>query len=143
MTRARLVVAVAVLAALVYGPIDLRNVWRDVRNAHAQSRTARIQLPAASDGIEEPGAVERAAAVIPAGATYAVVTGPAARVRGRQSLDYVKFWAAFRLLPRRQAGRPEDAQWLLGYGADLGRLGLRLGRVVDLGGGVTVARVER
>lgn len=139
----RLVTGAAVLAAIVYAPIDLLHVWRDVRNAHAQPRAARVDLPAASVGVEEPAAVARAAAVIPAAATYGVVTGPAARVRGPQSLDYVKFWAAFTLLPRRQTARPEDAQWLLGYGADLRSLSLRVGRVVDLGGGVTVARVKR
>lgn len=139
----RLVAGAALVAALVYAPIDLLHVWRDVRNAHAEPRAVRARLPAESVGIEEPAAVQRAAEVIPRTATYAVVTGPAGRVRGAQAFDYVKFWAAYTLLPRRQAPRPAAAQWLLGYGADLSSAGVPVDRVVDLGGGVSVARVAR
>lgn len=135
MTPPRLIAAAALVAALVYAPLDLRHVWRDVRNAHAQSRTERLLTPARSVGIEHPDAVERAAAVIPRNATYAVVTGP-----GAQAPTWVPFWAAYTLLPRRGTN-PQDAQWILGYGADT--TPVPIGRRVELGDGVWVAKVVR
>lgn len=135
---ARAVAGVAVLAALVYAPIDLLHVERDVRNAHAQPRGERLLAPAASVGIEDPLAVERAAAVIPRSATYAVVSAV-----GVQAATWVPFWAAYTLLPRRQAARPQDAQWILGYRTAPRATGLRLGRATPLGEGVWAARVLR
>lgn len=141
------VVRIAAFAALAfafgYAPVDGLHIWRDVRNAYSVSRARRADTPALSVGLQSAREVERAAHVIPPTARFAVLVGPAAALRGSQSRDYVKFWALFTLLPRRAVPHARDADWVVLYGIRSGAAGVRLGRVVDLGGGVEVAEVRR
>lgn len=131
----------ALLAALVYLPRDALSLWRNARNGQATPRAARELAPALNVGILDPAAMIAAARVIPVNDTYYAVGGPGAPERTADAVSYVGPWATFTLLPRRQTPRIDEAQWVIGYGANPAGLGVRLGTRQSLGPGVWVAKV--
>lgn len=134
-------VAVAAAAAtLAYVPRDLRDVWRDVRNASAQTRLERQLAPARVVGLQETSIFLVARDVIPARSTYYVAVGEAA---GRSAFDWVRPFATYWLLPRRRTDELGEAAWILAYGADLKALGLPYARVITIGPGLALAEVQR
>ncbi len=139
----RLVVLLALASAAAFAPKDALQVWRDIRNARATPRAERALAPAHQVGIGAALQIAEAAAVIPADAVYVLLTGPGARLRDPRSADYVKSWAAFRLLPRRRADTVANATWVLAYGDALRIPGVRYRRIVDIGDGVRAGEVLR
>lgn len=84
----------------------------------------------------------RARELIPADASYAVVTGPNVAASNPVAPDAVVPFTAYWLLPRVRVD-PNDAAWVVSYGADLKALGLRYARVVTVSPGIAIAEVKR
>lgn len=63
--------------------------------------------------------------LLPSSARYAVLTGPEVRVSTPVTLVSVPTYSRFWLLPRREVPL-RDAGWLLCFGCDESRLGVRL-----------------
>jgi hypothetical protein len=79
--------------------------------------------------------------LIPPNDAYAVVTGPGISVSSPTTYQAVAPFAGYYLAPRPQVLDPRRARWVVSYGGDLGGLGVRIGRVVDVEQGVQIAEV--
>ena len=134
---ARGVALAAAAVALWYVPGELRDTWREGRNARSQSELDRRLLPARVVGLDDTQIFEHARVSIPAGATYYVHVG-----RGG-ALDWVRPFATYWLLPRRRTDELGEAEWILAYGTDPRALGLRYSRVSPIGPGSALAEVRR
>jgi hypothetical protein len=85
-------------------------------------------------------ALVRAAAAIPAGATYTVVVGDDPPVeRPAEVRVAFRFW----LQPRRFTRGVEGAEWVIAYHRSSERLGVRYSSETGLAPGVNVVRVRR
>ena len=134
---------VAVLAACAWQlPQTFRQLRLDVGTARHWSDAERQASPARYLGVPEH-VLPRAAALIPATATFEVVTGPDVEADAPFALAGIRSLAASSLLPRRLTGDPATADWVLSYGGDLAGLGLRFRRRVTLAPGVVLAEVAR
>jgi hypothetical protein len=143
LTIGEIAILVALVAAIAYVPHDARSVWRNWRNGSATPHAQRELAPAYDVGILAPTLITSAARFIPLNDTYYAVGGPNAPERSTDSISYVGLWATFSLLPRRETPRPDQADWILSYGADLKSLGLSYTRIIRLGPGVELARVKK
>jgi hypothetical protein len=133
-----------VLLGLVVAMLAWRVVpafrWVDDETGPIGSLIDRELSPARSVDID-PRPIERAAEVIPREATYAVLIGedyPFTHAISRQTLPA---WAEYRLLPRRRVDTATAAEWVISYAADLAPHSVFPTRTIDLGLGVTLARV--
>ena len=137
-----LVLAVAVGVAAARVPDAFRAAdARSEENARL-SRLDRALVPARAVDIDVDTLLA-ARRVIPPSATYAVVAGKRVDVSTPVTLVALPQFLGYWLLPRRQATNPRAAGWILSYGGDLGALGLRYRRVVELKPGISFAEVQR
>jgi hypothetical protein len=134
---------VATLLALVALLVAVRQLPRSIRTAHARveansgfSSLQRELAPARWWGMNER-LLLRAEQVLPRDAVYSVAVG-----RQQASLGAPLFYAYW-LLPRRRTKDVSRAEWIVLWGADRSRLGVKTDVVADLGGGAEVLRVRR
>ena len=135
--------AAAAVVALWHAPGELRNVWREARNASAESELERRLVPARVVGLDRLEIFLAARRLIPPDATYYVEPGERAPVSSPNALDWVRPFATYWLLPRRRTDELGEAQWILSYGGDLQALGLDYARVVGVDDGFALAEVRR
>ena len=131
-TRAVVFAAFAIAAIATFTRIP--HLLRAAKPEHV-SASKRAFAPATHYGLDTR-LLESAARDIPAGATYAVVSGGAVpsrfvRIAEKTLLDY---W----LLPRRRTD-VRSSEWIVSIGGNLQSLGLRYERVVRVGGGMELA----
>jgi hypothetical protein len=81
--------------------------------------------------------VLRAAEILPRDAVYSFAGGRRARASG------APLFYAYWLLPRRHTADPAVADWIVSWGGDPSRLGVKADVVADLGGGARILRVRR
>ena len=136
------VVAACAVAALASLPTQLRHAHSDIQVGTTRSRQARFGQPAQTVGLTDLRIFETAARIIPRDAVYAVVIGPRAKISDRAVLSWVRPYARYALLPRRLVGDRRRAQWIVSYGGDLTHLGLHYSRVVQVGRGLSIARID-
>jgi hypothetical protein len=136
------VVAACGLAALSYLPAQLRHVHSDIQVGTTRSRADRLEQPARTVGLSGLALFEAADRIIPRNDDYVVVVGPASGTSDRAVLSWVRPYARYTLLPRKLVGDRHKARWVISYGGDLTNLGLRYGRVVRVGRGLSLARID-
>jgi hypothetical protein len=135
-----------VLLALVVATVAWRVVpafsWvsDQIGSIHA-SRLAKEVAPARSVDID-PRPIERAAEEIPPDATFAILVGQDYPFTHEISGLTLPAWAAYRLLPRRRVTDAASADWVISYGVDLAPHSVFPVRTIDLGLGVTLAKVR-
>jgi hypothetical protein len=100
-------------------------------------RTAldRELAPAQAYSVHETLATD-AADLIPRDAVFYVAVG------GPATDAFAPFYAYW-LLPRRHTDTPQNAQWIVDYGADPGQLAVATDVVKDLGGGAEILKVRK
>jgi hypothetical protein len=138
------VAAVAVIALVVVwkAPSAISSVNDQARELRSLPKSQRALLPARSADVDTRVFVE-ARNLIPPDATYAVITGPKISVSTPNTLAAVAPFSRYYLLPRRQLQYPQQAQWVLSFGGDLDKLGLRYARRIPVLTGVELAEVSR
>lgn len=136
------VAVVALTAAVVVwqAPSAIRHANDQARTLKAMPKAERALLGARSADVDTRVFVE-ARHLIPPGATYAVITGPKVSVSTPSTYPAIAPFSRYYLLPRRQVQYPQQAQWVLSFGGDLDRLGLRYARRVPVLDGVELAEV--
>jgi len=137
------VASAAAAVTLWHVPSELREVWRDVRNASTQTRLERQLLPARVVGLRETRIFLVAAEVIPRGSTYYVASADTGPTTEAGALVWVRPFATYWLLPRRRTDELGEADWVVSYGGDLDSLGLRYRRVIRSGAEFALAEVAR
>jgi hypothetical protein len=142
----RLLAGIALVALLGVCAWQLPDTFRDLRlevgTARHWNDAERLGAPARYLGVPEQ-VLPRAEQLIPPTATFEVITGPDVEADSPLALAGIRSLAASTLLPRRQTGDPATADWVLSYGGDLDRLGLRFRRQETLAPGVILAEVRR
>lgn len=133
---AALLVAVALLAAVKQLPRSLSSEQAQVETNAGLSNLDRELAPAHAFDVHESLAV-RAADVMPRDAVFYVATGA-----GAGSVAAPSFYAYW-LLPRRRTTELGSAGWIVNFGADATKLGVKFDVVADLGGGAQVLKVHR
>jgi hypothetical protein len=133
---AALLAVVALLAAAKQLPSSLRATQSRVKANAGLSSVQRELAPAREWGINEE-LVLRAAEILPQDAVFTTVGGRLARSTG------APFFYAYWLLPRRHTADLSASDWIVSWGADPSRLGVRVDVVADLGGGAEILRVKR
>jgi hypothetical protein len=137
----------AVLLALVVATVAWRVVpafrWVDEQTdaTRGLSRLGRELAPARSVDID-PRPIERAAELIRPDETFAILVGTDYPFTHEISGLTLPAWAAYRLLPRRNVTNAAEADWVISYDADLAPHSVFPTRTIDLGLGVTLARVR-
>ncbi len=121
--------AVALILFVVL--IELAELAPGLRRLNEQADKARA-VPLADRPLAGARSVDidrtflhQAKALIPANATFAVVTGPQVQVSTPLTLQALPAYAQFWLLPRRKTDLA-TAQWLLCFGCDPAKFGPRL-----------------
>ena len=137
------VIAVCAAAALWSLPDVLRPLRSDIEIGTSRPRAAREAQPALTVGLTNLALFEAAEKLIPPGSRYRIVTGPGTGVGDPQVLRWVRPYARYSLLPRRLVGVRGDPEWIVSFGGDLDLLGLRYERIVPVGRGLRIAKVER
>jgi hypothetical protein len=134
---------VVVLAAVAtwQGVTEARHLRSDIEAGTGRDRAYRELQPARTVGLHHPESFLVAERVIPHDDSFFVVTGNRGTGTDARALRWARPFARYRLFPRRLAGSPQDADWILSYGGDLGALGLRFDRVVSAGPGIRLAGV--
>jgi len=133
---AALLVAVALVAAVKELPSSLRATQKEVETNAGLSSLDRELAPAHAFDVHESLAV-RAAELLPKNAVFYVATGG-----GPGSVASPPFYAYW-LLPRRHTNDLGSAGWIVDFGADPAKLGVKVDVVADLGGGAEVLKVRR
>ena len=131
-----LLAAAALGAAVVHLPKSLRQTQRQVDTNAGLTRVERELAPTRAYAIHADLAL-RAADVIPRNGVFYVATGGQSGSGGGP--PFYAYW----LLPRRHTDDVHAAGWIVSWGADPARLGVKTKVVADLGGGAEVLRVER
>jgi hypothetical protein len=134
--------AVAIGAGLWQLPSAFRDAYREVGDLRTASTLER-ELGGARRVDVDTRVYVAAGDVIPADATYAVVTGPHVQVSNPATLHAVAPFAGYWLLPRRRVHDPRAADWIVSYGGDVRALGLEYVTVVDVAPGIALALVRR
>jgi hypothetical protein len=134
--------AAALVTALVYLPGRFHTVNGQVAEFSGLSHADRT-LRAARGVDVDTGLFVLARSVIPPGAPYLVATGPGVNVSTPVTYAGASALGRLFLLPRIQVEDPRLARYVISYGADLGSLGLRIGRTWSYGTGLQVAEVSR
>lgn len=137
-----LVLLVLVVAAAVWRVVPAFD-WADgqIDATAGLTRLQREVAPARAVDID-PRPIERAATVIPPDATFAILVGASYPFTHEISGQTLPAWAAYRLLPRRRVADAAAADWVISYGEPLAPYNVYPVRTVDLGLGVTLARVR-
>jgi hypothetical protein len=135
---AALLAVVALVTAARELPGSLRTEDGLLAENAGRSRLQRELAPALAFDLD-PSLVLLAAQKLPRDAVFYVATGPGL-VSGR---DAAGPFSAYWLLPRRHTDDIEQAQWILGFGVDPGRLGVPVEVVDELGNGDKLLRVRR
>jgi hypothetical protein len=130
-----LLAVVALVDAAKQLPTSLRATKARVDANTGLSSVRRELAPARQFGMNQ-ALVLRAAEILPRDAVFSVVGDRRAQVSGA-ALFYA-YW----LLPRRRTRDPRASDWILDWGEDPARLGVRTDVVADLGGGAKVLRVR-
>jgi len=133
---AALLVVVALLAAVKQLPSSLRATQAQIETNAGLSPLDRELAPAHAFDVHESLAL-RAAELLPKDAVFYVATGS-----GAGSVAAPPFYAYW-LLPRRRTNDLGSADWIVNFGADAAKLGVKVDVVADLGGGAQVLRVRR
>jgi hypothetical protein len=131
----------AALAAAItfwHVPGELRGVWRDIRNASAETVLERRLRPARVVGLDRTEIFLVARDLIPPGDIYYADVGEGPE----RALDWVRPFATYWLLPRRRTDDLGEARWILSYEGDLQALGLPYRRIVTVAPGVALAEVR-
>jgi hypothetical protein len=136
---ALVVLVVATVAWRVVPAFDAVN--EDLDATRGLTRLQRELAPARSVDID-PRPIEAAAARIPEDATFAILVGAGYEFTHEISRRTLPAWAAYRLLPRRRVADAASAEWVITYGEPLAPHSVFPARTVDLGLGVTLARVR-
>jgi hypothetical protein len=123
-------------------PDTFRGLRLEIGTARHWSDEERRAAPARYLGVPDQ-VLPRAEQLIPPTATFEVITGPDVEADSPLALAGIRSLAASTLLPRRQTGDPGTADWVLSYGGDLDRLGLRFRRQETLAPGVILAEIDR
>ena len=90
----------------------------------------------------DPAPIERARALIPANATFAVAVSDRYPFTYEISRTSVPTFASYWLLPRRYLQEARSAEYVVSYGVDPGTLGVRVAGTTELGAGVTLVRTS-
>jgi hypothetical protein len=138
---ATLVVVVATVNAVVYLPATFRSIDGKLRDNGTTALGDRELAGAHGVDISRTYLVA-AKRLLPRSARYAVLTGPEVHVSTPITLVSVPTYSRFWLLPRRQVPLPE-AGWLLCFGCDESRLGVRLDVRYREGEHLLIARILR
>ena len=117
------VVTGALAAILAGAPFTLGRVVVDIRET-APLTPEHAEYVGAETKLIDGELVRRVESEIPAGDTYYVRVAPDAYSEIRESLA---LWLGYELVPRPQARDPEDADWIVTWGAPPARLGIRAG----------------
>lgn len=133
---AGLVAVVALVAAVVELPHSLRSTQKRVAANAGLSLEERELAAARANNVNE-SLVLSSAQVLPRDAVFYVATGD--QPGSTAAPPFFAYW----LLPRRHTDDPGKAQWIVDFGGDASRLGLKTRVVDDLGGGAEILRVER
>lgn len=143
--RRRLPAALVLLALLGVTAWEFPHAMLDAKRAVAATArlTAAERRAADARPVDlDERALFRAEELIPPEATFSVITGSGVEVSSPVVLTAVRPFAAYWLLPRREHPEPTRADWILSYGGDLGGLGLRYARVVEIAPGIALAEVQ-
>ena len=146
MSRGRALLWLALLAAVGVGlwriPGAFRSSQQAVDTVRGLTPVERSLLPARSFDISTELFVA-AAKDLPVDATFYVATGTRGiDISNEFVIPKTPIFAAYWLLPRRETNDPQQADWVLSYGADLSALGLDYARVIDVGPGQQLAEVQ-
>jgi len=133
---AALLAAAALAAAVWQLPESLRGTQARIDTNAGLSTLQRELAPARAYGVHED-LVLRAAEILPRDAVFYVATG------GQPGSDAAGPFYAYWLLPRRRTDDVNSAGWILAFGADTARLGVKFDVAADLGGGAAVLKVLR
>jgi len=136
----------ALLAAVGVGlwriPGAFRSSQQAVDSVRGLTPVERSLLPARSFDISTELFVA-AAKDLPVDATFYVATGTKGiDISNEFVLPKTPIFAAYWLLPRRETNDPQQADWVLSYGANLSALGLDYARVIEVGPGQQLAEVQ-
>ena len=134
------VAAAAGAIALWQVPDRFRTVNAEVARFAALPLPERHLWPARTIDVDTSVFVV-ARQVIPERDPYAVITGHGISVSTPTTFDAVAPFAGYYLYPRPQVVDPRRARWVISYGGDLGKLGVRIRRVIDVEQGVQIAEV--
>lgn len=132
----------AFAAALWHAPTAFRQL--DTKTAsYSRATPLERSLSAAYGERIDPRFLVRARELIPATATYAVITGDAATGADPGALNAITPFADYWLLPRRQVAfdATPAPEWILSYGGNLRSLGYNYPRVVRVASGLEIAKV--
>jgi hypothetical protein len=135
-TGAALLAAVALLAAAKQLPSSLRTAQAQIETNAGLTPVERELDAARANGVHQDLAL-RAAQILPRDAVFYVATV------GGQGATAAPAFYAYWLLPRRRTNEVGAAGWILNFGADASKLGVKVDVVADLGGGAQVLRVRR
>lgn len=133
---ALLLALVALLDSAKQLPTALRATKDRIDSNAGLSSVERELAPTRQYGMNEE-LVLRAAEIMPPGAVYSIVGDRRARVSG------APLFYAYWLLPRRHTVDPKEADWIVSWGGDPSRGGVKADVITDLGGGAKVLRVRR
>jgi hypothetical protein len=97
----------------------------------------------AAVGFDHPEVFPVLARIIPPSQTYATVIGRPASPSESRPINWGPPFAGYWLLPRRRVDDPGAAQWLLAFGSDVSKFGVRVEHVHRLAPDVQVAEVAR
>jgi hypothetical protein len=137
--------ALVLAAAVVCGLIEFPSAFHALQSRAAANaaQPAELRPLAGARGVDISSPFMQAAdALIPAGQTFVVATGPHVQVSTPITLTALAPFVQTWLLPRRETDA-KSAQWLLCYGCDLGRWGRRLDVKYNDGSGIVIARIAR
>ncbi|MHB8643320.1 MAG: hypothetical protein ACYDA3_10595 [Gaiellaceae bacterium] len=135
-TTAVAISCVALLAALWELPHALRSSQAQVSTNAGLTSLDRELAAAHAYSVHETLATD-AAQLIPRNATFYVATG------GQPGTDAYAPFYAYWLLPRRHTDYPQNAEWIVDYGADPSQLAVPTEVVKDLGGGAEILKVRK
>ncbi len=139
---ALLAAAAAAVVALWHLPGRFHAVNAQIADFGALTHQ-ELELRAARGVDVDTNVLVRARELLPRGASFFVVTGPKIHVSTPVTLLAVPRFAAYYLAPRREVEDARAAQWVISYGGDLGKLGVRYSKIVAIEPGVWIAEVAR
>ena len=90
----------------------------------------------------DPRPIELAARIIPKDATFAIVVSDDYPFTYPVTALTLPSWSSYRLLPRRYMSDPAKADWVISYGVPLGPRGIYAAKTLDLGLGVSLAKLR-
>jgi hypothetical protein len=129
--------AVTAVFVAVYLPRAIADLGDVASNNAALSYSDR-EIAGGNGIVVDQEAAYEARALIPADATYRVVTGSAVRDATNLTPLFVEPWFRYFLMPRRPAA---DARWIICYGCDVSKLGGSYSVVWQDGSGISIGRL--